>query len=170
MKRHVFAVAASVVLAGTFALAQSQTPQAPGPSPAAQDPAPRPDPAPRTQPAPAGSQDKATEVRVTGCLTQGSSPTVFVIENARMSSDPKTAEGKKYIVVMADAAGLRNQLNRQVTITGTTDKAMAVTTPPAGKPDAPRPGAAAQDRDSESDLPRFSAKTIVRVADVCATS
>jgi fibronectin type 3 domain-containing protein len=91
---------------------------------------------------------------------------VFIIENARLSTDAKTAEGKKYVVVMTDAAGLRNQLNRQVTITGMADKtAVAVTTPPAGTPDAGQPSVRVEERD----LPKFSAKTIVRVADVCTT-
>jgi len=163
MKRTVFAVTASVVLAGTFALAQSQSPQAPQApqgSPSATQPAPSPSPSP-------SSQDKsAPELRLTGCLIQGSSPIVFIIENARLSTDAKTAEGKKYVVVMTDAAGLRNQLNRQVTITGMADKtAVAVTTPPAGTPDAGQPSVRVEERD----LPKFSAKTIVRVADVCTT-
>jgi hypothetical protein len=158
MKRTVFAVTASVLLAGSFALAQSQTP--------AQDPQEPRTPA-AAQPAP--SQDKGTDVRITGCLIQGSSPTVFIIDNAKMATDSKTAEGKKYIVVMADAAGLRNQLNRQVTITGASDGAVTVTTPPAGTPDAgQKPAVSVQVR--ESDLPKFSGKTIVRVADVCTTT
>jgi hypothetical protein len=150
----VFAFTASVVLAGSFALAQSdsQTPQNP--------PTPR-SPA-LTQPAPSSSQDKSVpELRLTGCLIQGSSPTIFVLDNARQSTDAKTAEGKKYVVVMADAAGLRNQLNRQVTIVGTADAKSPM--PPAATPDA---GAKADERD----LPRLSAKTIVRVADVCTTT
>jgi hypothetical protein len=164
MKRTVFAATASVLLASTFAIAQSQAPQ-----PAQNPDGPRAPAAQQPAPSASQSQEKATEVRISGCLIQGSSPTVFIIDNARMATDPKTAEGKKYIVVMADAAGLRSQLNRQVTITGTTDGAVTVTTPPAGTPDAgQKPAVSVQVR--ESDLPKFSAKTIVRVADVCTTT
>jgi hypothetical protein len=106
-------------------------------------------------------------MRLTGCLVQGSSPSVFILDNARLSTDAKTAEGKKYLVSMTDAAGLRNQLNRQVTIVGTAD-AKAVVSPPVGTPDTPSPAGAA--RADERDLPRLSAKSIVRVADVCTTT
>ncbi len=168
MKRTVFALTSSVVLAGTLAFAQSPAPQTPNP---AQDPSPRPAPS-ATQPAPSASsqQDKAPELRLTGCLTQGSSPTVFILDNAKMSTDSKTAEGKKYVVVMSDAGSLRNQLNRQVTITGTADeKSGASASPSAGAPggDQPRAGAGAS---GERDLPRLAAKSIVRVADVCTTA
>ncbi len=114
MKRTVFSLSASMVLAGSFVLAQAQTPQTPRDTPQ-----PAPSSPSATQPS---SQDKSgSETRLTGCLIQGSSPNVFILDNARMSTDAKTAEGKKYVVVMADASGLRSQLNRQVTITGTAD-------------------------------------------------
>jgi len=167
MKSTVFALTASVVLAGTFALAQTPDPQ----PPAAAQQEPRPAPSAAAQPAPSSQAPSVPEIRITGCLTQGSSPTVFILDNARMSTDAKTAEGKKYIVVMTDAAGLRGQLNRQVTITGLADEkktSVTVTTPPAGTPDAPGP--AVEVKVEERDLPRFSAKTIVRVADVCTTT
>ena len=190
MKRTVFSVAASMVLAGSFVIAQSQTPQTPRETP---QPAPS-----ATQPSP---QDRSeSETRLTGCLIQGSSPNVFVLDNARMSTDAKTAEGKKYVVVMADASGLRSQLNRQVTITGTADaKAGAAMSPSATSPSssqtsrpgqsgqAGQTGEAARERDSgqaaqagqaaakttsaqERDFPRLTAKTIVRIADVCTTT
>ena len=195
MKRTVFCVTASMVLAGSFVIAQSQTPaprDTPQPAPSAPS---------ATQPS---SQDRSeAETRLTGCLIQGSSPNVFILDNARMSTDAKTAEGKKYVVVMADASGLRSQLNRQVTITGTADaKAGAAMSPSATLPSssqtsrpgqsgqAGQAGEAARERDSdqpgqaaqagqaaakttsaqERDFPRLTAKTIVRVADVCTTT
>jgi hypothetical protein len=185
MKRTVFAVTTSVLLAGTLALAQSQDPQTPRDS---QEPQTSPS---ATQPS---SQDKRdADVRLTGCLIQGSSPTVFILDNARVSAAAKTDEGKKYVVVMSDASGLRNQLNRQVTVTGmtvdTSGPASPSTTSPGqanrpGQSDQPgQPGQAPQAGQpgqagsraqvttaaEERDLPRLSAKTIVRIADVCPT-
>jgi hypothetical protein len=194
MKRTVFSLTASMVLAGSFVIAQSQTPQTPR-----ETPQPAPSAPSATQPS---SQDRSgSETRLTGCLIQGSSPNVFILDNARMSTDAKTAEGKKYVVVMADASGLRNQLNRQVTITGTSDdKAGAGVSPgatsPASRPgqsgQAGQPGQAGRSAESDStqpgqvaqagqaaakttsaqerDFPRLTAKAIVRVADVCTTT
>lgn len=194
MKRTVFSLTASMVLAGSFVIAQSQTPQTPR-----ETPQPAPSAPSATQPS---SQDRSgSETRLTGCLIQGSSPNVFILDNARMSTDAKTAEGKQYVVVMADASGLRNQLNRQVTITGTSDdKAGAGAGPsatsPASRPgqsgQAGQPGQAGRSAESDStqpgqvaqagqaaakttsaqerDFPRLTAKAIVRVADVCTTT
>jgi hypothetical protein len=193
MKRTVFAVTASVVLAGTLVAAQSQNPQSPGGS---QQPQTSPS---ASQPS---QQKSGSETRLTGCLVQGSSPNVFVLDNARMSTDAKTAEGKKYVVVMADASDLREQVNRQVTITGTTTEKPGSSTSPSspsprtspgqpsqpGQPQATQPGDAGQAGQAagqagqpgprarmttaaeERDLPRLSAKSIARIADVCTTA
>lgn len=191
MKRTVLSLTASMVLAGSFVVAQSQTPQTPR-----ETPQPAPSAPSATQPS---SQDRSgSETRLTGCLIQGSSPNVFILDNARMSTDAKTAEGKKYVVVMADASGLRNQLNRQVTITGTSDDKAGAgvsssATSPASRPgqsgqagqagrsaesDSTQPGQVAQAGQAaakttsaqERDFPRLTAKAIVRVADVCTTT
>ena len=203
MKRTVFAFTASVVLAGTFVAAQSQNPQSPS------DPSQQPQTSPSaSQPS---SQDRSgSETRLTGCLMQGSSPNVFILDNARSSTDVKTAEGKKYVVVMADASDLREQINRQVTITGmTTEKSGMSTspsTPSSTRPgqsgeagQAGQPGQAGQEGQAgqagqtaqagqqgpgqsgqqqartttaaeERDLPRLTAKAVVRIADVCTTA
>ena len=156
MKRTVSAVVVSLVLAGTFALAQTPYPQNPPPSATA----------------PTSQEQKIPESTLTGCLIQGSGPTVFILDNARLSTDAKTAEGKKYIVMMADPAGLRNQLNRQISVTGTPDAMSAAgrQTPQAG-PGQAEPGAPqAGQKVDERDLPKFSGKTILRVADVCTTA
>jgi hypothetical protein len=121
---------------------------------------------------------------------------VFILDNARVSAEAKTDEGKQYVVVMSDAAGLRNQLNRQVTITGLTVDTSGPASPsttspgqanrpgqsdqpgqPGQAPQAGQPGEAGQAGSrarmttaaEERDLPRLSAKTIVRIADVCPT-
>lgn len=187
MKRTVFSFTASMILAGSFVIAQSQTPQTPRDTPQ-----PAPSAPSATQPS---SQDRSdAETRLTGCLIQGSSPNVFILDNARMSTDAKTAEGKKYVVVMADASGLRSQLNRQVTITGTSDDkaaagmSLSATSPSSSQTSGPgQSGQAGQvgqtaqaDQASQSaakttgaeerDFPRLTAKAIVRVADVCTTT
>lgn len=210
MKRTVFAFTASVVLAGSFVAAQSQNPQSP------RDPSQPQTPPSASQPS---SQDRSgSETRLTGCLMQGSSPNVFILDNARTSTDAKTAEGKKYVVVMADASDLREQINRQVTITGmTTEKSGMSTSSTPSSTSTTRPGQSGQagqagqpgqagqaNRPSESgqagqagqtaqagqqgpgqssqqqartttaaeerDLPRLTAKSVVRIADVCTTA
>lgn len=148
MKRNVFAVFASIALAGTLVAAQNY------PQPQPQQPQPAAQPAPQ---APAASQapDKAPDATLTGCLVQGSGPTVFLLENARMATDDRTAKGKSFVV---DATGtvldLKAQLNHEVRIVGMAEAKMAPT-PAAGQ------------KVSEKDLPKLSAKSIAKIADTC---
>jgi hypothetical protein len=127
MKRQLFGVLAGVLGASALMAAQgSATP-------------------PQTAP-----QTKASDVTVTGCLTQGSSPTIFVLDNAKQKVDDKTEKAQRYVIVAAsEDLPLAANLNHEVNVMGSAD-AKAST-------------AGAQ----EKDLPRFSAKTITSVADRC---
>jgi|SRR5579864_3542701 len=131
MKRQLVGVLASVLAASALIAAQSGT------TPPAQ-----------------GAAAKAPDVTVTGCLTQGSSPAVFVLDNARQKPDDKTEKGQSYVIVAAsEDLPLAANLNHEVSVTGSADK---VTAP-----------AAAGQKPTEKDMPRFSAKNLTLVADRC---
>lgn len=137
MKRQVLGVLAGVLAASALIAAQSTT----GQSTAAQDKAA------------AGS-----ESTITGCLTQGSSPSTFILENARQRPDDKTEKAQSYVVVAATAdLPLTANLNHEVSVTGSAD-ASTMAPPAAGQ------------KASEKDMARFSAKTLTLVADRCTST
>jgi hypothetical protein len=123
-------------------------------------------PTQQTQP-PQQQQEMEKEISLTGCLVQGSEPTVFILEDAIEGAVPptdptdptrperETEETKSYVVV-ADAEDLflRNHLNHKVTIRGVPDETMV---DPA-TPEKPV---------EEKDLPKLAAKSVLPVADTC---
>jgi hypothetical protein len=129
---------------------------------AAQDPAPRPEPAaaPAAQ-APAApaqpSQDKTSDITVTGCLIQGSAPNVWVLENAKMSTASATDKGKSYVVVVSGAADLKPHLNHQVRIVGAENAASR----------AAAPSGQAEGKADEASFPKLNARTVTMVANTC---
>jgi hypothetical protein len=141
MKRQVIGVLASVLAASALIAARSGQATA---NPPAQTPS--------------QTMKSGADVTVTGCLTQGSSPAVFILSNAKQKPDDKNEKGQSYVVVAAseDLPFVPN-LNHEVSVTGSTDAKVA--TPPAvgGKL-------------SETDLPRFSAKNVTVVADRCTAA
>ena len=102
---------------------------------------------------PPQAQKPATEeITLTGCLVQGSTPTVFVFDKARKDPKSPTEKAVKYIVVAGtEDLNFRNHLNHEVRIVGTWD---GRTAPATGKVE-------------EKDLPRFTAKSVTMVADTC---
>lgn len=64
---------------------------------------------------------KSTDVTVTGCVTQGSQSTIFVLDNARVNPSDPNEKGKQYLLtsVFYDEAPVKDFLNHEVTITGT---------------------------------------------------
>lgn len=101
------------------------------------------------EPQPQEPQQK--EVTVTGCLIQGSTPTVFVLDKAKSNPTSTEEPGQSYVVVnKVEDLDLTTLLNHQVRITGAADVRM--TTP---------------ERQTERDLPRLTATEIVNVADTC---
>jgi hypothetical protein len=146
MKTIVTAVAVCfVVAAGTSAFQSQQTTPPPPPSQQQQTP-------PTT---PAQPQTPAIpEVSLTGCLIQGSAPTVFLLENAKVDPKSDTEKGARFIVLAAaQDLNLRTHLNHEVTIGGLTD----------GKPTV------TDKKVEEKDLPKLSAKKVSMVSNTCAS-
>jgi hypothetical protein len=121
-----------------------------------------------------------------GCLVQGSGPTVFVLENAKLSTQDRTARGMSYIVSEATAADLdlSDHLNHQVRLTGLTTPAPAASTPPAPSGASAQPGQAApggaasggaaassaagqRTAAAERMMAKITAKNLTKVSDTC---
>jgi hypothetical protein len=139
MKRQVLSViVASVFATGLLAAQGAGT---------AQDP---PKPPPQAQ--------KAPEVTITGCLIQGSSPTVFLFDAARLNPQDKNERAKTYLLVAGtEDLKFKEHLNHEVRITGLAE-AKTVPNPPAGQ------------KVAEKDLPKLTAQSVTMVADRCTTS
>ena len=150
MKRNVFSVIASVIIAGTLVGAQnapSQEPASAPQAPAAAAPA-------AAAPAASPSQDSPDDSTLRGCLIQGSGPTSFVLENAKLSTDPADAKGKSYAVeISAEPDQIKSILNSHVQIVGKAEKASS-----------------SDDKKDDKDLPKLTAKRITRVAATCPAS
>jgi hypothetical protein len=92
-------------------------------------------------------------VTLTGCLVQGSAPTVFLFENAKIDPKDKAEKGVKYLVMVSDEdLNLRTHLNHEVELVG---KVELKPEPPAGQ------------KVTEKDLSIFTAKTLTKVSDTC---
>ena len=111
-------------------------------------------PPPPTNPAPAAPQTSPKpDVTLTGCLIQGSSPAVFLFDNARKDPKDKTEKGVRYVIVaVGEDLNLRSNLNHEVQLLGQAESKVI----PAGKVE-------------EKDLPKFSAKTVTMVSNTCPT-
>ena len=105
----------------------------------------------------------APEVVLTGCLVQGSSPAVFIFDNAK--KDPKSAveKGERYLLrPTIEDVDLRTHLKHQVRITGEVDmRVSAMPTREVGMSDPARP--------AEPTLQRLIVKTVTMVSDKCPT-
>jgi hypothetical protein len=166
MKTLVLGTIASLTLSVALVAAQQQTPPPTQqtPPPTQQQQTPPPDPPrvptqpPTTPPAQAAAQ-KLADVELTGCLVQGTGPTVFIIENAKTETQTEAEKGKTYVLVSgAEKLEFTPHLNKKVKISGSLDQtSMAkVTPPPAGQ------------KIEEKDLPRLTVRTVTHVADTCA--
>ena len=126
-----FAVATSIVAA---AQTQSQS------QPPAQD---------QTQ-----QKVKTEDLTLTGCVIQGSGPTVFVFENARVNPANREEKPRHYVLLTTtEDLELRPHLNHQVMLVGKGEIKILPTLKPGEKY-------------KEIDLPRF---TVVRVTEVATT-
>ena len=142
MKNVVSALVASFAITAGVAVLQAQQSATPPPPPPAA-------PTQQTDPAP-------PDVKLTGCLVQGSGPTVFIFENAKKDTKSTTEKGVSFMVVASAAdVNLRDHLNHQVEISGKADT----------KP-APVTGAG---KIEEKDLPTLSAKVVTLVSNTCST-
>jgi len=89
------------------------------------------------------------DVTLTGCLIQGSSPAVFLFDNARKDPKDQTEKGQRYVIVaVGEDLNLRSNLNHQVQLVGQPENKA---TPATGKVE-------------EKDLPKFSAKTVTLIS------
>jgi len=113
-------------------------------------------PTPRAVPAdrPAdSSQQKFTDLTLTGCLVQGSAPTVFVLENAKTNPGDDMEKGRSYLLTPGtDDLDIPHHLNQEVTAIG---QPYSKTAPISAS------------RPAEKDLPKFSAKSLITVAEKC---
>jgi hypothetical protein len=97
---------------------------------------------------------------LTGCLVQGSGPSTFILENAKLSTEPKNAKGQSYVLAInAPPDKIKSVLNHSVTIVGTADAKAA-----SAAPDA----APSSQKRSESDLPKLTAKRITPNSETCS--
>jgi hypothetical protein len=103
----------------------------------------------------AAQGDRVKDVTLTGCLVQGSTPAIFLLEGARIDLDSKDEKAKTYFLSAA-VPDLRANLNKQVRIIGQAET-KEPPAPPAGQ------------KVSEQDLPKLSVKTISAVADRCTS-
>lgn len=136
MKRSILGLIGSIVTATALVAAQTPAQQTP-----AQD-----------------QQTKAPDLTVTGCLTQGTGPTVFVLDNAKMDAMDKAEKAKSFVLVAStEDLAFASHVNHEVTITGTSDGKAAPTTPAGQKV-------------AEKDLPKLTAKSLTEIADRCTAA
>ena len=143
MKRTVFGVLGSFLLAGSLVAAQQQT----------QPPPTQPPTQPQTQ---TQTQKPALpEVTLVGCVIQGSSPTVFILENAKMKPEDPNEKAVTYVLVAgAEDLTWQQHLNHEVRLVGTVERRTPPVTPTGQKV-------------AEKDLLKFTAKSATMVADRC---
>ena len=143
-----FAVVVAVTL-GTAATQAAQVPQTAQP----------------TQTVPADQKKVPPDVTLTGCIIQGSSPTVFILDNAKLDPASTTEKGVRYLVAgVSEDVDIRTHLNKQVRIVGEVDAKVSadpVTVPPVPPVTPPT--------DPEKGLSKLKAKSVTMVSDTCAT-
>jgi hypothetical protein len=96
----------------------------------------------------------APEIVLTGCVVQGSSPTIFIFDNAKKDPRDANEQGERYLFVSAvENFDFRAHLNHQVRVIGELD--MRVSAMPQ------------RDVTFERTLQRFIVKTVTMVSDKC---
>jgi len=136
--------ALAVCVAVTASVAAFQTPP-----PAQQPPA-------QAQQIVGNDQKTPPDVTLTGCLVQGSTPAVFLFDNARKDAKDKNEKGVRYLVLIAgEDLDLRSNLNHEVSMLGRIDLKPAL---PAGQ------------KPTEKDLPTFATKSVTLVSDTCSAT
>ena len=102
------------------------------------------------------------EVTLTGCIVEGSSPTVLIFDNAKEDPSSAADKGQRYLLTSAiHDIDLRKHLNHAVRITGEVDlrvSAMPVREPAPSDPKRPA---------DERTLPRLTVKSLTMVSDKC---
>jgi len=99
---------------------------------------------------------KFEEVSLTGCLVQGSGPSVFILENARANPRDDAEKGWDYLLVTNSASiSFREHLNHEVTVSGKAEK-KTYEEPPS------------REKIEESELPKLVATKVTQVATTCS--
>jgi len=107
-------------------------------------------------PAPAPqAQTAVTDVILVGCVTQGSSPTVFLFENAVDPADKNSKARTFRLMAKVDDVDLTEHLNHKVQLKGVAEAKV----PPA-----------TTGKVAEKDLPVFTAKAATHVATTCSAT
>jgi hypothetical protein len=94
------------------------------------------------------------EISVTGCLAQGSMPSVFILENAKSSSGTTQETSSRYVVLAeSKAVDLLKHVNNEVQLKGSPE---GVVPPPEKQRD-------------EKSLPKLRATALLLISNTCAT-
>lgn len=108
----------------------------------------------QTVPPPPQDPPKSSDVTVTGCLIQGSGPTVFLLDNAKINPNDSSEKGVRYLVINTmEDVNLATHVNHELALSGTPG-----TSKPINDPNPP----------NEMTLPTLTAKSVVLVADRCS--
>jgi glucose/arabinose dehydrogenase len=141
MKHRILLIGAALALATSIAAAQTQQSQPPPPPPEQAQP-------PQTPP-------KTEDITLTGCVVQGSAPSVFLFENARVNPANKEEKARSYVLIVgAEDLAFRPHLNHQVMLVGKGEIKLLPTLKPGEKY-------------KEADLPRFTATKVTEVSPTC---
>lgn len=98
---------------------------------------------------------KSSDVTFTGCLIQGSAPTSFILDRARIDPQSRTEKARTFVVVAsAEDLNLAQHVNHEVTVMGQAEQKTAPEPQPGKKVD-------------EKDLPKLQAKSLTMVSDTC---
>jgi hypothetical protein len=100
------------------------------------------------------------EVTLTGCIVQGSSPTVLIFDNAKETPNSASEKGGRYLLASTISnIDLGKHLNHVVRITGEVD--MRVSAMPVREPSDPKGSA------NERTLTRLVVKSVTMVSERC---
>ena len=151
MKHRIVILGAAFAFATSLVATAAQQQQSQTPPPAQQQQQQQAQP----QTTPPDQQKVRTEdITLTGCVIQGSAPTVFVFENARINPANRDEKTRSYVLLTAtEDVNFRPHLNHQVMLVGKGEIKVLPTLNPGEKY-------------KEVDLPRF---TVVRVTEVSPT-
>lgn len=142
-------VAAQIAPAGP----QGGAPQ-PVPSPSSGQPAPPSS----SQPAEVTKAPSEEEITVTGCFVAGSTPGVFLLQDARTAAQGSSEVGRNFVFsAPAGTVDLSRSVNHRITVTGTAENKV-VAPPPAGQ------------KVADKDLPVFSVHDAGAVGEACTAA
>ena len=100
---------------------------------------------------------KSKEVSLTGCLVQGSGPSVFILENAKADPRDSTEKGQNYLLTAGSVSiSFSQHLNNEVKVDGKAEMKDRLAQPVG-------------ERRNESDLPKLTATKITHVASTCSS-